>query len=312
MRDFHDSDTMWQGAGRMEELLRTEHLLTDVIFEDSLTPERLAPYPVVVLANSTCLSYAQCDAVVQYVEAGGTLLATLESSLRNEWGNPRDNFGLADLFGVDYVATSNESARILVPQTESLKAEFEHFVTFVAPSVKFTLRDGANTEILLSHSSRSINGLSVLSEPYDSGVPAVVRRRIGKGTVYYSGPDVGLGYARDKLKRVAQLTGRLLRNAAQPLVEFDAPSMIEVTALQPEPDRMVVHLLNMSALHANNNRMAPLANIGIKFNQRNITNARLAIAGAGLPLRNNRVTVPAVGYCEVLVVDLAQTSRPSQ
>ena len=119
MRDFHDATKMWNAVAGLEHIHRTEHLLTDVIFDDSLMPERLAPYPVVVLANSTCLSDAQCDALRSYVRGGGTLLATMESSLYDKWGNQRENFGLADLFGADYVENQEETAQILVPRTQT-------------------------------------------------------------------------------------------------------------------------------------------------------------------------------------------------
>lgn len=304
MRDFHDWEAMWNSTGRMEEVHRTEHLLTDVIFEDSLTPARLAPYPVVVLANSTCLSDSQCDVLTEYVRGGGTLMATVESSLRDEWGNPRENFGLADLFGIDYVETREETAQILVPQTEDLKAEYEHFVSFVAPAVHFTVRADADADVLFTHSSRSLHGLSVSVEPFDSDVPAVVRRRVGKGTVYYVGPDIGRGYTRDKLPRVAHLTGKLLRTAATPAIEFDAPKLIEVTALQPDEDTIVVHLLNLSPWGSGSATMAPLANIGVQVNRGKVKRARLAIADRKAKVKMNRLVVPAVGYSEVVVLEI--------
>jgi type 1 glutamine amidotransferase len=304
MRDFHDSSAMWSAVTRLEDIHRTEHLLTDVIFDDSLTPERLAPYPVISLANSTCLSDAQCEALAAYVLDGGTLLATAETSLYDEWGNRRENFGLAELLGADYVETREESATILVPQTEELKGAFERFVVFVAPSVHFTVRSDTNTEVLFTHSSRAIHALSVREDPYDSNVPAIIRRRVGKGTVYYVGPDIGHGYRRDNLPRVARLVGHLLRDAAEPPVEFDAPKVIEVTALQPDDNRLVLHLINVSSLSSNTKKMAPLANIGVRVNQGAVKRATLAISGTKLKVKNNRILVPNVGHSEVVVLEL--------
>ena len=304
MRDFHDSKLMWSTAGRMEDIHRTEHLLTDVIFDDSLTPERLAAYPVVVLSNATCLSDAQCAALQTYVEGGGTLLATFETSMRDEWGNQRDNFGLADLFGVDYVETGEEVAQILVPQTEALKNQFGRFVNFVAPAVSMKLREGSDAELLLTHSSRSLHGLSVTVDEYDSDVPAVVRRRVGKGIVYYIGPDIASGYTRNRLPQAAELVSYLERAAATPPVEFDAPKLLEVTALDPGDKRLTVHLVNMSAWASNDGRMAPLANIGVKVNHGTVKRATLALSGTKLTVQNNSVTVPAVGYGEVVVLEI--------
>jgi hypothetical protein len=53
-----------------------------------------------VLPNIAVLSDAQCDLVRQFVANGGGLLATGETSRYDETGAARDDFALADLFGV--------------------------------------------------------------------------------------------------------------------------------------------------------------------------------------------------------------------
>ena len=55
--------------------------------------------PLLVLPNLGAMSDAQVASVRRFVERGGGLLATGESSLFNEWGDPRPDFALADLFG---------------------------------------------------------------------------------------------------------------------------------------------------------------------------------------------------------------------
>ena len=48
------------------------------------------------------LSDAQCDQLRKFVEKGGSLVATYETSLYDEEGKSRTDFGLSDLFGVSY------------------------------------------------------------------------------------------------------------------------------------------------------------------------------------------------------------------
>jgi hypothetical protein len=54
---------------------------------------------LLILPNVAGLSDAQAGAVRRFVEQGGSLFATGASSLYNEWGDPRRDFALADLFG---------------------------------------------------------------------------------------------------------------------------------------------------------------------------------------------------------------------
>ncbi len=72
----------------------------DFVHEDRLEPERLAKYRALLLPNVAMLSDAQCKQLSDYVRAGGSLMASFETSLYDENLKPREDFGLADLMGV--------------------------------------------------------------------------------------------------------------------------------------------------------------------------------------------------------------------
>jgi len=55
-------------------------------------------FSLLVLANVGGLSDAQCGSLRKFVDGGGSLFATGVSSLYNEWGDPRPDYALADLF----------------------------------------------------------------------------------------------------------------------------------------------------------------------------------------------------------------------
>lgn len=56
-------------------------------------------FAVLVLPNLGGLSDGECAAIRKHVERGGALVATGVSSLYDEWGDPRADYALADLFG---------------------------------------------------------------------------------------------------------------------------------------------------------------------------------------------------------------------
>ena len=74
----------------------------ELVHEAFLQPERLDRFKLLVLADAAALSDAQCAAIRAYVDRGGSVLATFASSLYDEIGNRRPDFGLADLFGVSF------------------------------------------------------------------------------------------------------------------------------------------------------------------------------------------------------------------
>ena len=73
-------------------------MVNDKLMED----EHLRPYKLLILPNIAALSDDQCTRLRKFVEAGGSVLATYETSLYNEEGKPRADFGLSDVFGVSY------------------------------------------------------------------------------------------------------------------------------------------------------------------------------------------------------------------
>lgn len=72
----------------------------DFVHEDRLELERLRKYRALLLPNIAMLSDAQCRQLREYSQAGGSIVASFETSLLDENMSPREDFGLADLLGI--------------------------------------------------------------------------------------------------------------------------------------------------------------------------------------------------------------------
>jgi hypothetical protein len=72
----------------------------EMVNDRLLDAEHLEPFKSLILPNIAALSEAQCEQLRQFVRRGGSLIATFETSLHDEEGKRRPDFGLADLFGV--------------------------------------------------------------------------------------------------------------------------------------------------------------------------------------------------------------------
>ncbi|ODT84122.1 MAG: hypothetical protein ABS76_01045 [Pelagibacterium sp. SCN 64-44] len=83
----------------------------EFLSDQVMTAEALKRYKLVILANATYLSDAQCQAIRDYVAAGGSVVAAHETSLYDEKGQARADFGLADVFGVSMSSPPRSGVR---------------------------------------------------------------------------------------------------------------------------------------------------------------------------------------------------------
>lgn len=62
-----------------------------------------ASLSTLILPNLVLITDAQVEAIRRFVEKGGSLIATGDTGLFSEWGEPRSDYALADLFGVHLI-----------------------------------------------------------------------------------------------------------------------------------------------------------------------------------------------------------------
>ena len=253
-----------QGDRAADHVLGMYHALVEsrvpfeVVHEALLTAERLAPFKLLILADAAALSAAQCQAIRDYVARGGSVLATFATSLYDETGTRRSDFGLADLFGVSF------TGRIDGPMQNSyLSLEAEP-----ATGRRHPILNG------LDDTPRIINGVFRLDVkptmafaspvtlipsypdlPMEDVYPRVARteirevylRDLGKSRVVYFPWDIDRTFW--DVMCVDHL--RLLRNAIAwatnepPPVEVDGPGVLDVTIWR-QRQSMTVHLVNLT------------------------------------------------------------------
>lgn len=72
----------------------------EMVHDQLLDAEHVDKFRALILPNIAALSDRQCQQLREFVGRGGSILATLETSLYDERGQRRPDFGLSDLFGV--------------------------------------------------------------------------------------------------------------------------------------------------------------------------------------------------------------------
>jgi len=254
-RDLHPEkpEEYLLGFSGVCKALSEEHIPYEVITDRHITYETLKNFAAVVLSNSICLSDRQLDALKEYVEKGGGLVATYKTSLRDEYGNRREDFGLAEVFNVNlldsinykvtYVKVGDHAVTKSVHKTVPLPHPMDQLKVLIsgdgekAGSILYPFTENALPHRFVTHD---------LPPPgEDSGYPSIVASCNG-GKVVYFACRPGAVYASSipfpDYRRL--LAGAVLYCARdRPPVEVEAPRCVEVTVLTDE-EKEVVHLLN--------------------------------------------------------------------
>jgi hypothetical protein len=92
-------ETPWRGMTNalMRARIPYQPLHADHIERDATN------FKLLILPNLAAMSESQVNAVRTFVEGGGSILATGETSLYDEWGDNRDDYALGNIFGAHYI-----------------------------------------------------------------------------------------------------------------------------------------------------------------------------------------------------------------
>ena len=259
----YSQQTAWYYGAKVEDYalgwyqaLVESRIPFEMVHDRLLDAELLAPYKTLILPNIAALSEAQCEQLRAFVNKGGNIVATHETSLYDEVGTRRKNFGLADLFGVDWTGEAQG------PMLNSyIRLEHEAL-------------PGSAWFAGLQDAPRIINGVSRLevtprekfAETPFTLIPSYPDLPMEKVYPRVAKTDISCLYARQAAGRVAYfpfdvdrtfwevLCGdhlKMMRNALgwahneAPIVAVDGPGLLDVTAWR-NAGALTIHLVNLT------------------------------------------------------------------
>ena len=228
----------------------------EMVHEHYLEATDIDHYKVLVLPNIAALSDNQCQKIRAYVQRGGSLLATFETSLYNERGEKRGDFGLADVLGVSF------GGRVEGPMKNSY--------------LRCVPENGQYHQVLegLQDTTRIINGIYRLDIKANESFPSpltlipsypdlpmehvyprkpvtdireIYLREMGEGRVIYFPWDIDRTFW--EILNVDH--GKLIRNAMSWALRGDlpvqvtGPGVLDVTVWR-QKQSMTVHLVNLT------------------------------------------------------------------
>jgi hypothetical protein len=221
----------------------------DVVEEDLVREGELsARIRLLVLPGVGAMSDRLAERLRQFVAAGGSLLATFDTSLYDEQGMRRKDFALADVFGasvegdlvgpsgLDYIGIKARSALTRgISQGLLPCPEYWHLVK-PAPAARS----------LLYHHDKMPRRYAAL--PPVSTHPAALLHRFGKGQVIFIPSAIGDLSLRFRFPDIRLLLGNAARLLARPPVTVEGGGeFIETTLRRAAHGTVVVHLVNWAS-----------------------------------------------------------------
>ncbi|MFC4007003.1 family 10 glycosylhydrolase [Nonomuraea purpurea] len=288
----------------------------ELLADQMLTAERLRPYKVLVLANAEHLGQAQCQAIREYVAQGGGLVAAYQSSLYDEHGEPRANFGLADVFGADLLEPVRGPVKnnyIALTGDHPVNAGFGGAQRIIGGTRLLRVAAGEDTRVpfrfVPDFPDLPMEELYARQAP---DAPAVITRQ-GQGRVVYFPFDLGAVF----WEALQADHGRLIANAvrwalgAEPEATVRGPGLADLAVRKDERGLAVtvVNLTNPMAMRGAIRETIPLppqtVTVALPPGVEEAT-ARLLVADADVPVvvRDGRAEVELTGMGLIEVVHL--------
>ena len=298
----------------------------EMVHDQLMDAAHLAPFKVLILPNVAALSDAQCGQLRAFVERGGSIVATYETSLYDERGVQRKDFGLASLFGASYAGGSDQRMMNSYLRLEGQAGkrhpllagleDTERIINGVARLHTRATADYPNPPLTLIPSYPDLPMEEVFPRQPKTDTPEVFARQAGAGRVVYFPWDID----RTFWEVLAVDHFKLLRNAVDWAANeprpatIDGPGVLDV-ALWRQKDSMTLHLVNLSnpmMMKGPVREFLPLPaqQVAIRLPEgRKNRGVKLLVSGQTPRVQESngvvRLTIPSILDHEVVAIELA-------
>jgi hypothetical protein len=260
-RDDPDTRVDAPYTGFMHALVRARIPYLPVHVDDI---ERHPSMRTLILPNVGALSDAQAAAIQRFVATGGSLVATGDTSLYTERGDPRPDFALADLF------RCHRGPEALPRRAPRLTPSLHTYLRLpaIAAQRHDVLRGFEDTDVIAFGGTiapvqveRGATPVATFVPPFptyppetawmrlpDSGIPGLVVSQHGPSRVAYLPADLDRRYAAEHLPDHARLLANVIRWTAGATIPLDVTGTGLIDChLYAQPGRLILHLVNLTS-----------------------------------------------------------------
>jgi hypothetical protein len=230
----------------------------EMVNDRLLDMEHMKPFKLLIFPNIATLSDEQCSQVTDFVREGGSILTTFETSLYDENGKRRNDFGLKDLLGVSYNGgiegpMQNSYLRLKAdPSTGKYHSvlrnlEDAYRIINFTHRVKVKPVSDFPAPVTLIPTYPDLPMEHVYPLVTDSGIRELYLKDNGKGRIAYFPGDIDRSF----WQIMCVDHGTLLRNTIrwalneEPIVSVQGPGILDVTVWR-QKSSLTVFLVNLT------------------------------------------------------------------
>ena len=298
-------------------LRNAHHQITNIYEENLFRDNTLKDYKVVCLSNHACLSDASIETIMDFVRAGGGLIATGVTSLFDEEGYERGEFGLREVLRASYQGQRNDTFDTYLSVSKDHPVTRFLSVGQLVAAPEQTLVKALNGGEGICHTALG----SQLTEPH------IIASTYGEGRVVYIASPVEKLYLEGKIGHISEIM-RLFDGAIRwccqerILLEVEAGSEV-VTVLAEKQDLSLIHMINLlgeisERPHITKRYVPPLHDIAVRIRvdeDRGVNSVKLV--RRGLELQHVRkdgfveIVVPELGDYDALAISYSNDKTSS-
>ena len=313
-----------QHADGMYHALIEARIPFEMVNDQLLDAEHLAPFQLLILPNIAALSDDQCNQLKAFADRGGSIVATFETSLYSEEGVRRTDFGLSELFGVSstgkvegpmknsYLRLKQDSEGNFHPVLEGLEDAYRIINGIHRLKVKPNISFPSPVTLIPTYPDLPME--HVYPREPETITRELYLREHGSSRIAYIPWDIDRSFWKILTVDHGKLLDNVIRWALneRPVVEVDGVGVLDVTAWTQE-NSMTVHLVNLTNPMMLKGPFRELIPVGIQKvsvqlpDSATIASVKLLKAGTSVPylISDGRLEteVPSILDHEIIAID---------
>ena len=302
------SGNMAEAFGGFFDVLSRSSIPFDVVTDFELTAEKLKGYDLLILPTAAALADDGIAVIRSFVDGGGRLISNCETSLFSPDGSVREDFALADVFGVRFEGhfTQYPAFNYVSKCEDHALTESWQIPLIPAPAVGLDVRPVDGSTVLARFHEPQGGPYVPLSEPR---LAAIVLNRFGKGSSVYLAGSFGELMSSHSPPEYRRLVESAAGNLADSPVRLEGGLGNVEMSVRRQEGRRIVHLVNYAALPPRPfENVAPQRDVRLVMNSRDGFSSARALRGGcdcAVSTQGDQTTalLPEIRTYEVVVIE---------